>query len=266
MRLILLLFVLPACLSGCTTAPDVSTLSFTALDYGYDGPETAREGWARIVMQNGGQDLHHMTLLKLSDGRSAQDLVAHLLDQHAVPDWATTAGGPNAFEPGQGGEATVRLEAGRYAIACFIPNREGIPHFALGMITELMVESRSARPAEPDVEPEFGLREFSFDVPELSPGQHHFRVNNLGAQDHELTLVELHGDATIPDILAAFSPNATGPPPGTFVGGTTSMAAGHVNYFMAELKAGRYALICFVEDPETGAPHFALGMGREITV
>jgi hypothetical protein len=29
---------------------------------------------------------------------------------------------------------------------------------------------------------------------------------------------------------------------------------------------GNYALVCFVEEPNTGAPHFALGMIHEFTV
>ena len=34
----------------------------------------------------------------------------------------------------------MNLEAGNYAWLCFVPNGEGVPHFALGMIAPMTVE------------------------------------------------------------------------------------------------------------------------------
>jgi hypothetical protein len=36
--------------------------------------------------------------------------------------------------------------------------------------------------------------------------------------------------------------------------------------FTTDYTPGKYALVCFVEDPNTGAHHFALGMIHEFTV
>ncbi len=266
LRIIVAMLVAATTLAGCSAPPAIGEIMFTATDYAFAGPATAPAGWTRILFDNGGQDLHHITLLRLEGDHRAGDLQAYLLAERKVPDWAKQAGGPNAFDPGNGGSATVLLREGHYALICFIPDREGVPHFALGMAADLEVVPRASQPDPPREDASFVLRDFSFDVPALGTGERLFRVDNPGGQAHELTLIELLGDAGIPDLLASFSPNATGPPPASFVGGVTGMEAGDVNYFVANLKAGRYALICFVEDPNTGAPHFALGMAQEVSI
>lgn len=51
----------------------------------------------------------------------------------------TPVGGVQAILPGVSQTGTVNLDAGTYVLICFIPNAEGVPHFALGMVRELTV-------------------------------------------------------------------------------------------------------------------------------
>ena len=44
------------------------------------------------------------------------------------------------------------------------------------------------------------------------------------------------------------------------------MSPGAVNYSILELEAGNYFAICFIPDPASGAPHFAIGMLMPFTV
>jgi hypothetical protein len=38
------------------------------------------------------------------------------------------------------------------------------------------------------------------------------------------------------------------------------------NVVSFDFTPGNYVILCFVEDPESGSPHFALGMLSEFTV
>jgi hypothetical protein len=98
-------------------------------------------------------------------------------------------------------------------------------------------------------------------------GTHVVRVENTGAQPHELAVIELFGNATAMDFVSAFEPNATGPPPGQGAGGLTFLAPGQGALVELTFDAGkRYAYICFFGDEESGKPHFLLGMTEEFTV
>jgi hypothetical protein len=44
------------------------------------------------------------------------------------------------------------------------------------------------------------------------------------------------------------------------------MSVGVTNWLLLDLEAGDYFAICYVPDPTTGAPHFALGMMMPFTV
>jgi hypothetical protein len=67
--------------------------------------------------------------------------------------------------------------------------------------------------------------------------------------------------------LAAFEPDAPpGPPPGQALGGFQAIGVGGGGTFTINFAPGNYALLCFVEDPASGTPHFALGMVEEFTV
>lgn len=45
-----------------------------------------------------------------------------------------------AIVPDTGQTAELDRDAGTYALICFIPNAQGVPHFALGMVQQLTVE------------------------------------------------------------------------------------------------------------------------------
>jgi len=79
-----------------------------------------------MVMTNTGRELHHQQLLMVPEGMTTEDLIA----------------GP--IGPGATGITTLNLTAGDYLIVCFIPNAEGVPHMALGMIKPITVIESSA--------------------------------------------------------------------------------------------------------------------------
>ena len=152
---------------------------------------------------------------------------------------------------------------------CFIPNAEGVPHVALGMAKPLTVtEATGPLAAETAPDLTIDMVDFGFDLSApTSAGPQTIRVTNKGEQDHEAFLVQLAPDATAQDFLAAFEPGAPpGPPPGQALGGFQAIAVGGGGTFTVNFAPGNYALLCFVEDPASGAPHVALGMVEEFAV
>ena len=77
-----------------------SPVVFVAHDYGFSGPSRIPAGVTTVRVVNKGQDFHHVQLLKLRPGKTADDLRAAIsADAARLPDWIQYVGGPNAVTP-----------------------------------------------------------------------------------------------------------------------------------------------------------------------
>lgn len=272
-KLITVLFaaLLLLALAACQQQPQIDEVSFTATDYAFDGPDTLTAGWNRISLQNEGGELHHGQLLRLPPDKSMEDLMAAMQENpDHPPAWLAYEGGPGVYVPGEGGAATVELEAGNYVLICVLPDAEGVPHVAHGMMKPVTVEEGDgASPEEPvTADVTMDLQDYSFTLSEeITAGSHTFRVKNSGSEPHEVAVVKLAPGATAQDFIAAFAPDAPpGPPPGRPIGGLQVIDPGGAGYFSTEFESGAtYALICFHPNDE-GVPHLALGMVQEFVV
>jgi hypothetical protein len=109
-------------------------------------------------------------------------------------------------------------------------------------------------------------REFSFvfDRNAAAAGNIAFDIRNTGQQPHEVILARIPADLNL--AAAVMLPE---PPAGVedvgFVG-PFDPGARTTMVFTEPLAPGRYALLCFIPDPATGAPHAVLGMFAEFTV
>lgn len=123
-------------------------LSATAADYEFDGlPATTPAGQTAITLANEGEEEHEIVLLRMNDGvtLSAEELLELPMEElftQAMPAAIALA------SPGTSGTAFADLEAGRYAVACFIPKgtkpnmappQDAPPHFVEGMLADLTV-------------------------------------------------------------------------------------------------------------------------------
>ncbi|HET9868346.1 MAG TPA: hypothetical protein VFQ06_13695, partial [Nitrospira sp.] len=120
---------------------------FIAHDYGFRGPDRIPAGLTTVRVVNQGQDLHHIQFLKLLQGKTAAEFRAAIAaDSSRLPDWVEYAGGPNANLPGSRASATMNLTEGDYVMMCWIPDKNGVPHVALGMQKALSV--RGGKPTK----------------------------------------------------------------------------------------------------------------------
>ncbi len=274
----LLLIVIAACgREGRVGGP---SLSFTAKDFSFEGPESVAAGPAGFNMTNEGKEPHQLQLLKLKSGVDVDDVIAAAKAPSGpgIQPLVSYAGGPNAVDAGEKQGAIVNLSPGNYALACLVPNADGISHLALGMAAPLEVtgdvDEDAAFPATDyqttatESTTEQGTR-FDFGLPKGWDGS--FLFTNQGVQPHELQVLGIREGVTEEDFLKEFRaeggpPKREGPPAYLADGGGAVIPGGGSEVFPLDVPPGTYYLMCFVSDPATGAPHFALGMMKRFEV
>jgi hypothetical protein len=254
--------------------PKFQEVTYTAVDFSYNGPDTLPGGWTRVHVKNSGKDLHHILFVQLKDGKSQADFEAALKADPMLakpPSWIRFAGGPNAIIPGEAGTALINLEPGNYLLICVVPDPKGVLHVAQGMIKPVTVTESKKSTAAPKAARRIELNNFSYTIPKpLTAGKQIIEVVNKGSQDHELVLVQLPPNHTIMDFGRHFMPDAPtagGPLPGKPIGGIVGLGPGEHAYFYADLAPGRYGLICFWPDTAGDRhPHFTKGMMADFTI
>jgi hypothetical protein len=261
---------LAGCRSGSTArdpaAASGNEVTVTAHDFAFDAPAEIPAGLTTFHLVNKGPSLHHLQLIRLENGKTGDDYVAALKAGGPPPAWATLAGGPNPPEPGSTTTATVALQPGDYAIVCFVPAADGMPHLMKGMVRPLKVVGPAREGAEPAADVVVKLVDFDFQLSApLAAGRQTIRVENAGSQAHEIALVRLHAGKT-PEDFAAWGEKPEGPPPGAVYGGMSGIMPGAHGFATLDLPAGDYLLICFFPDAKDGKPHFAHGMVKLVKV
>lgn len=252
-------------------APDDVTV--TATDYAFEAPDTIAAGLTTFRLVNNGDQLHMAQLIRFEPGKTLDDfLVAYdeaFRTKGPRPSWATRLGGPGAAEPRERSNATHHLEPGSYAWICLMNIPDGIPHVLKGKMAKPFVV-RDASPDAvsrrvPDADVVIRLVEYSFDISApLGTGRQVIRVENQGAEPHEIAVLKLTPGKTSRD-LELWMQNPAGPPPASSVGGVSSLAANREAYFEVELSEGEYVLLCLVTAPD-GRPHTAHGMIQYIRI
>jgi hypothetical protein len=233
-------------------------------DYSFEAPAEIPAGLTAIRLVNKGPSLHHIQLMKLENGKTVEDFLA--AGEHP-PAWAIPAGGPAPPEVGDTSSSIQMLEPGNYALICFIPAEDGVPHVVKGMSRALKVvgPSRSAA-SEPEADIVVKLVDYDFQVSRpLTAGKHTIRVENAGQQPHEIAIVRLNPGKKPAD-FTAWGMKPVGPAPGTIHGGLSGIMPGSHSFNEVDLPPGEYGLLCFLPDAKDGKPHFEHGMTKQTTV
>lgn len=246
------------------------TITINAKDFAYAAPDTVSAGMVTIKLVNEGPGLHHAQLIHLTDGKTAADLEAGLKSAKPgspPPPWAHDVAGPNSPLPGGEQSITEQLEAGTYAIVCFIPGADGVPHVMKGMIRPLIVvPSTTAAAPAPTADVNVKMTDYAWEItPEITAGKHILKIENAAEQSHEMFMAMLPPGKKAGD-LAAWIGKQVGPPPGKPVGGISGMGKGAVVYLPVDLEPGEYGIFCFLSDAKDGKMHVEHGMIKQITV
>jgi hypothetical protein len=243
-------------------------MTIVATDYKFDAPDQVPSGMMTVHLVDNGSELHHVAFIKLNDGKTVSDIEQAMKSQAPMPTWAVDHGGVNPSHPGGGMSTTTQmLEPGNYAMLCFIPSPDGIPHFAKGMVRPLTVTaSTDASAAAPTEDIVMTLKDYTFTTSKpITAGRHTIKIENDASQSHELVLARLAPGKKAED-LPAWVEKMNGPPPGEPIGGVPAMAKGGTAYLTADFTPGEYAFVCFLPDAKDGKPHFAHGMVKQIHI
>jgi len=267
------LAMIAACSRQVPRADGPNVVTITTSEYAFGMPDTIPAGLTTFRLVNRGKELHHASLVRLRDGKTVADFQAGLaaaMQSHThLPSWMTFAGGPNAVTLGDTGVATETLEPGSYVFVCWIPSLDGVPHVMKGMLHPLVVTAGAIpAAAAPAADVTIKLTDYDFVLSQpLTAGKHVVRVENTGAQAHEIVIAALAPGKTLKDFIAWEEGGEKGPlPTGQWLGGITTLDVGGHSQFTTTFAPGSYLLLCFWPDAKDGKPHLMHGMGKEITV
>ena len=247
-----------------------NAITVTATEFSFAVSEgTLAPGTNSITFRNDGQQVHHLQLVQLLEGKTVDDLTAVLptAETEGFPTWMHFAGGVGQVAPGGSGTIVADIAEGNYVFLCFVPDTDGAPHFAKGMIAALSTEGEASTAAIPDAAVTIKAIDYGFEAPaSVKAGENVvIELDNAGSELHEVNVVKLAEGATVETFLAGLTPGATEPPPGIPVGGLQGILPGASQRGTLNLEAGNYLLICYIPNAE-GAPHFALGMAQPLEV
>lgn len=113
----------------------------TAVEYAFEAEELP-SGEVEIDFENAGDEPHHLIAAPLKGDATAADVEEAIKSEKGSPpieedETKNTA----VLEGGEGQAVTLDLKPGRYALLCFISDRQGGPPHALkGMVNEVEVE------------------------------------------------------------------------------------------------------------------------------
>jgi hypothetical protein len=264
-----------ACFAACAkrppaAQPSANVVTFDAVDYAFQGPDTIPAGLTTFQVANHGQESHQLVLMRLDSAKTIADLQTLFTANTGgpIPGWLKFPVGVTGLTPGDSGNATAVLVPGNYVMTCFFASPDGKPHFAKGMIRTLAVTPSSAPMAsEPVADVVITEKDYTFDISApITAGTHTIRVENAGPQLHEVALNRLEPGKTVADVQAYIAGGSKGPAPSKDVGGVTGPDAGGHLFFTATFAPGNYYLICYVPDKDDGKPHFMHGMIKAFTV
>jgi hypothetical protein len=109
-------------------------------DYSFATTPAISAGRRTIRVENAAAQPHHVDIVKLAPGKTAQDALAWSRT-HEGPPPAELFGGATAIAPGQVNFVTADFTPGDYAFFCFVPDaKDGKSHVAHGMVRQIRVE------------------------------------------------------------------------------------------------------------------------------
>ncbi len=268
-RLPLLSLIAVTALSGCrerapSPSPAENALPITVRAGNMSAPDSAASGWTRVHVDDGAEK-HIVVLFRLPAESTPDDVaafVAALDTAPATPAPAVAIGGP---EVGARSDVIVRLAGGVYVLACVRRGDDGHRHASAG--ESAVVHVRGTAVADTTPAPKHTqtvrLMDFAYAGDEQwAAGQQLLRIENTGAQDHQLRLARLRDGATMAQWMEAENPDSVA----TTVAGMARIGAGEIAYLPVDLTIGRYVVYCLIADPARKLPHIELGMLRAIDV
>ena len=238
-------------------------------------PETVPAGLVTISLRNEDETPREAQVIRVTGGQDPEEVVQAVSGEEGapIPDFVQDGGGVAPVEPGQTGSVTQVLAPGDYVVLdLFEEEGEGDTqsNAELGSTAQFTVEGDAGDAELPDTDATITAVDYGFEAEGLRPGKNEVRFENTGEQLHHAILFPINEGVEFSEVEEAFGSEEgpEGPPPVDFESqvGTAVIDGGNAQNVQLELKEGRYAALCFIQDREGGPPHVAKGMISELTV
>lgn len=249
-------------------ATSANVVTVTASDFAFAAPDTIPAGLTTLKLENHGQEVHQLVLIRIDSGKTMADLAGMMKNPNApIPGWVTFPLGVGGITPTDSANSTATLPAGHYAMVCFLPSPDGTPHVAKGMVRQIeIVASAAAVAPEPAPDLVITMKDYTWELSAPpTAGTHIMRVENVGPQLHEIQMFQMAPGKSAKDLMGWIQ-TMKGPPPGKPVGGYAGLAPGLHGFFTTTFAPGMYVFLCYVPDKKDNKPHMMHGMVKEITV
>ena len=173
----------------------------TAGDFFFVAPESIPAGLTTFRLKQAGDFAHDMSILKIPPGRSVEEFATLLAAGQPRP-WAKNLGGPGFIDPPLSTNATLVLEAGTYALACFLTAPKDPPEH-MRMVKPLqVVPAATARSSEPPTDLVVRILDNGYEFsPSLSAGRHLMRIENATSERRLFRMERVLPGRTIEEAL-----------------------------------------------------------------
>ncbi len=113
----------------------------TLYDYNFDLDQPLTAGHRTILFKNTATQSHEAFITKLAPGATPKAFVEWLKAGMKGPPPVMPAGGIVGLSPGQENMLTIDVDAGEYALYCFVPDsKDGKEHVEHGMFKQITVK------------------------------------------------------------------------------------------------------------------------------
>lgn len=114
--------------------PDATRVDVVATDHHFEADFPTAAGRYSFVVTNDGAEPHMAILARLEDGVSVEDALASDGEEGVAESFES-----EVVPPGAEAVVTADLGPGNWVLLCPIPDAEGTPHVALGMVHDFTV-------------------------------------------------------------------------------------------------------------------------------
>ena len=240
-------------------------------------PASVPAGLVTISLKNSDTSPRSAGIIRVVGDYDAKDVLKVIGEEGApIPDWLEDGGGVPKVLPGKTGTATQNLAPGKYIVTDDEGSDGDGPSNAERGATGEFTVTGEASDAELPLVPatitttDKGDKDYGFEFKGLKPGTNRVRFENTGEQLHHALIFPYNKGATLADVkkFATSEGDSGGPPPFDFTKGvgTSVIDGGIAQNIELDLPAGKYAVLCFIQDRKGGKPHVAKGMLDEVEI
>lgn len=245
-------------------------------------PARIETGLVVMTLVNTDEVPRSAQILRVEGDHTVDDVLKVVTAEAAkIPDWIQDGGGHGAVKPNTTATVEQVLAPGKYVIWDDEGGgEEDAPsHDELGAKGEFTVTGQPGDARLPPEQPakvtatdtfEGDAKEYAFEFEGLKAGRNEVRFENTGDELHHALFFPIAQGKTFEDVEAAFTSGEEpeGPPPVDFASGvgTAVIDGGIEQNIELDLKAGKYAVVCFIQDRKGGKPHAENGMIEELQV